>query len=77
VIAFVPNPSHTANALLIEGTNSEATNAAGDFVTSEQSMQNFLSKLPGRRFTYFELLLRTSRVAGTPLQAEIVAYRTY
>ena len=77
VIAFVPNPSHTANALLIEGTNSEATNAAGDFVTSEQSMQNFRSKLPGTRFTYFELLLRTSRVAGTPLQAEIVAYRTY
>lgn len=77
VIAFLPNPSHTANALIIEGTNSEATNAAGDFVTSEQSMQNFLSKLPGKNFPYFELLLRTSRVAGTPLQAEIVGYRTY
>lgn len=77
VIAFVPNPSHTASALLIEGTNSEATNAAGDFITSEQSMQNFLSKLPAGKFTYFELLLRTSRVAGTPLRAEIVAYRTH
>jgi hypothetical protein len=77
VIAFVPNPSHTANALLIEGTNSEATNAAGDFITSEQSMQNLLSKLPDKTFPYFELLLRTSRVAGTPLQEEIVAYRTH
>lgn len=77
VIAYLPNPSHTANGLIIEGTNSEATNAAGDFITSEQSMESFLSRLPGRKFPYFELLLRTSRVAGTPLQAEIVAYRTY
>lgn len=77
VVAYLPNPSHTANGLIIEGTNSEATNAAGDFITSEQSMQDFRSKLPGQKFPYFELLLRTSRVAGTPLKAEIVTYRTY
>ena len=40
-------------------------------------MQNLLSKLPDKTFPYFELLLRTSRVAGTPLQEEIVAYRTH
>lgn len=77
VIAYLPNPSHTGNALIVEGTNSEATNAAGDFLTSEPSMQSFLSKFPGRKIPYFEVLLKTSRVAGTPLQAEIVAYRTY
>lgn len=77
VIAFLPNPSHTANGLILEGTNSEATNAAGDFITSEQAMQNFLGKLPGGKFTYFELLLRTTRVAGTPMQAEIVAFRAH
>jgi hypothetical protein len=77
VIAFLPNPSKTASALIIEGTNSEATDAAGDFVTSSDSMQNFLEKLPGKKFTYFELLLRTNRVAGTPLKAEMVAFRAY
>lgn len=77
VIAYVPNPSHSGNALIVEGTNSEATNAAGDFLTSESSMQNFLAKFSGKKIPYFELLLKTSRVAGTPLQAEVVAYRTY
>lgn len=77
VIAYLPNPSKTASALIIEGTNSEATDAAGDFVTSGDSMQGFLEKLPGKKLTYFELLLRTNRVAGTPLKAEMVAYRTY
>jgi hypothetical protein len=77
VIAFLPNPSKTASALIIEGTNSEATDAAGDFVTSGDSMESFLEKLPGRKFTYFELLLRTNRVAGTPLKAEMVAFRAY
>jgi len=77
VIAYLPNPSKTANALLIEGTNSEATDAAGDFVTSGESMQSFLDKLPGKKFSHFELLLRTSRVAGTPLKAEILAWRAH
>lgn len=77
VIAYLPNHSHTANGLIIEATNSEAAKAAGDFITSEPEMQNFRSKFPGRKFPYFELLLRTSRVAGSPLKAEIVAFRTY
>lgn len=77
VIAFLPNPSKTANALIIEGTNSEATDAAGDFVTTDDSMQSFLEKLPGKKFSHFELLLRTSRVAGTPLKAEILAFRIH
>lgn len=77
VIAFLPNPSRTANTVIIEGTNSEATDAAGDFVTSDESMRSFLDKLPGKKFSYFELLLRTSRVAGTPLKAEILAFRVH
>jgi len=77
VIAFLPNPSHTGNALIIEGTNAEATNAAGEFVTSEETMSNFLKKLPGTRIPFFEILLRTSRMSGTPMHAEVVAYRTY
>lgn len=77
VIAYLPNPSHTANALIIEGTNSESTEAAGDFLTSDSALQSFLNKLGTRQVPYFELLLKTSRVAATPLQAQIVTYRTY
>lgn len=77
VIAYLPNPSRTGSALIIEGTNAEATNAAGDFVTSEEAMSNFLRKLPGTRIPYFEILLKTSRMSGTPFHAEVVAYRTY
>lgn len=77
VIAYLPNPSRTGNALIIEGTNAEATNAAGDFMTSERAMSNFLKKLPGNRIPFFEILLRTTRMSGTPLHAEVVAYRTY
>ncbi len=77
VIAYLPNPSHTGSALIIEGTNAVATSAAGEFVTSEGAMSNFLKKLPGNKIPYFEILLKTSRMSGTPLQAEIVAYRTH
>jgi hypothetical protein len=77
VIAYLPNPSRTGSALIIEGTNAEATNAAGEFVTSEETMSNFLKKLPGNKIPYFEILLKTARMSGTPFQAEVVAYRTY
>ena len=77
VIAYLPNPSRTGSALIIEGTNAEATNAAGEFVTSEEAMSNFLKKLPGNKIPYFEILLKTARMSGTPLQAEVVAFRTY
>ncbi|MGD0740588.1 MAG: hypothetical protein ABR957_13400 [Terracidiphilus sp.] len=77
VIAYLPNPSRTGSALIIEGTNAEATNAAGEFVTSEAAMSNFFKKFPGTGVPFFEILLKTSRMSGTPLQAEVVAYRTY
>jgi hypothetical protein len=77
VIAYLPNPSRTGSALIIEGTNAEATNAAGEFVTSEEAMSNFLRKLSGTGIPFFEILLKTSRMNGTPLHAEVVAYRTY
>jgi len=77
VIAYLPNPTHTANALIIAGTTSEATNAAGDFLISESSMSNFLQKIHAKQFPYFEILLKTARLSGTPISAEVIAYRTY
>jgi hypothetical protein len=77
VIAYLPNPSHTAKSLIIEGTNSQATNAAGEFITSEEAMESFREKFPEKQFTYFEVLLKTTRLNDTPFKAEIVAYRIH
>jgi hypothetical protein len=77
VIAYLPNPSHTSNTLIIEGTNSQATDAAGEFVTSEESMESFRNRIATRRFTYFEILLKTTRLNNTPFKAEIITYRVY
>lgn len=77
IIAYLPNPTHTADALIIAGTNSQATDAAGEFLTSELSMERWLQKLHTTHIPYFEVLVKTTRLRGTPLGAEIVAYRTF
>jgi hypothetical protein len=77
IIAYLPNPSHTADALIIAGSNSQATDAAGEFLTSEDSMERLLKRFPSGQVPYFEVLLKTTRLNGTPFSAEIVTSRTY
>ncbi len=77
VIAYLPNPSHTGHALLVAGTDSDATGAAASFLTSEDSMSKLRTALHVDRFPYFEVLLKISRVSGTFFGAEPIAYRTY
>jgi len=77
VVAYLPTPDHNGKALIVEGTDSQATNVAGDFITSEESLSSLFKNMPTGKCPYFEVLLRTKRVSGTPLRAEIVAYRTY
>jgi len=77
VVAYLPNPSHTGNAIIFAGTDSEATGAAAEFLTSEDELENFRKTLHASHFPYFEALLRTSQLNGTPLHAELVAYRSY
>lgn len=77
VVSYLPTPSHSGDALIIEGTNSQATNAAGDFITSEGSLHELFKKLPPGKLPYFEVLLRTTRVSGTPLRAEVIGYRVF
>src|SRR5216683_737818 len=77
IVAFLPNVGQTGNALIIEGTDSQATEAAGEFVTSEESMAALKRQLNSKTFPYFELLLKTSRLSGTPFTAQIVTLRTY
>lgn len=77
VAAYLPNPDRNGKVLLIEGTTSESTEAAGDFLLSESELAGFQKMLHVSNLPYFEVLLRTSQVRGTPLSSSIVAYRTY
>jgi hypothetical protein len=76
VVAFLPNIGQTGNALIIEGSDSQATEAAGEFVTDEESMASLKRLLHSKAFPYFQLLLKTSRLSGTPFTSQIVTLRT-
>jgi hypothetical protein len=63
--------------VLLEGTDAVSSEAAGDFLLSENQLSDFRKMLHVTRFPYFEVLLKISEVRGTPLTAKIEAYRTY
>jgi hypothetical protein len=75
VIVFLPNPTKTGNTLILAGTDSQATEAGGDFLTSEEDLERLQVLLQQKAFPYFQILLRISRFNGTPLGSEIVSYR--
>jgi hypothetical protein len=77
VIAYLPNPSHTGNIIILAGTDSDATGAAAAFLTSEDQMEKLRTTFHATRFPYFEALLKTSRLSGTFFNAELLAYRAY
>jgi hypothetical protein len=77
VVAYLPNPDRNGNVLLIEGTGAEATEAAGNFLLSENQLSSFKNTLHVDRFPYFEVLLKVSSVQGTPLTSTVQAYRVY
>lgn len=45
VAAYMPSSDRNRQVLLIEGTNAEATEAAGDFLLSEDQLSNFKKML--------------------------------
>jgi hypothetical protein len=76
VVAFLPDLSKNGNALIIAGTDSQATRAAGEFVTSDDLLDALRKKLGANdRFPYFEVLLHNLQIKGTPLRSEILAVR--
>jgi hypothetical protein len=77
VIAYLPGLSAQSRTLIIEGSDSQATGAAGDFITSADSMRQLEQKLSGDKVPFFETLIRTVQLSGTPLHGEIIAFRVY
>lgn len=76
-IAFMPNLSQTGSVIILAGTDSDATDAAAAFLTSEEHLEKLQKTLNVERFPYFEVLLKTSRLSGTFFDAEPIAYRAY
>jgi hypothetical protein len=77
VVSYMPKPDRSGIVLLVEGTNAEATEAAGDFLLSEDELAGFKRMLHVSTLPYFQVLLKVSSVRGTPLAATVEAYRTY
>lgn len=76
VVALLPNPGGTGTTLLIAGTDSQATEAAGDFITSERSLQELIHQTGTSNLSRLQLLMRTERMRGTPMSARVVSFRT-
>jgi hypothetical protein len=76
VVAYLPNEAG-GKVLIVAGTGSEATEGAGEFLTSEDQLAAFQRLLHVTQLPYFEVLLKTTHLNGTPMNATVIAYRTY
>ena len=77
VVAYLPKPSHNGNMIILAGTDSDATGAAAEFLTSEEQLKKFRDTLRVQKFPYFEVLIETSCLSGASFNSEILAHRTY
>jgi hypothetical protein len=75
VVAFVPNLSEHRYTLIIAGTDSQGTRAAGEFITSSEGIEAIRQRLPAAKYPYFEILLSSSRLEGTTLNTSIQVFR--
>jgi hypothetical protein len=75
VVSFLPNLGDRRYVLIISGVDSQATRAAGEFITSPEGLAQIRRKMPTGHFPFFELVLASSRRVGTTLHTEIVASR--
>jgi hypothetical protein len=78
-IALVPNTSGNGVVLVLSGINMEATEAAGELVTSPEFPAVLTGLLKSRAgqppASYIEILLQAKAMAGTTQSSKIVAHR--
>ncbi len=77
IVAAVPNLDGTGHALLIAGTNMQATEAAGEFLTNPGRFDAFLREinwLPDSKLPVFEVVLKLVTMGGSSVANEIIAY---
>jgi hypothetical protein len=75
VVSYIPNPNSTGEVLLLTGSDSDATAAAAEFITSESSIEQLQQKFGQSQLPHFELVLRTTRLNGTSFNSVIVTSR--
>jgi len=76
IIGFVGNPGQTGDALLLAGSNAEATEAAGRLATNLPLLASTLKNCgvnPQGTQRHFEVLLKVATMAGSPNTFEVVA----
>jgi hypothetical protein len=78
LIAMVPNTTGTGKVVLIAGLSMEATEACGDFVLRRETRGALLRALgvaSEAELDRFEVVVRTTAVAGTGRTAQVIASR--
>lgn len=83
VVALLPTPSRTGAVLILQGDNAISTEAAGEFICSEEHLGSFFTQIgypyqsPDRPAPpWFEVLLQTEQLQGATRSFRIVGYRT-
>jgi hypothetical protein len=76
-IALLPSAGGLRKVLLLQGTDMEATEAAGDIVANEDELGKLLARVAPNTSVvpFFEALYETHRLAGAPRQAQLLAVR--
>lgn len=79
LITYLPNLRRTGNVLILEGTSSAGTEAAGDFITGPKavSLLRLDLRLPQKdaAMPYFQLLIKTTSMENTPNKLQVIASR--
>jgi hypothetical protein len=78
VLALLPNLSSSGYVLIIEGTNMEGTEAAGEFAADSARISKALEGIglaSESQPRAFELFLRVDATGGTSSHAEVIAFR--
>ncbi|MBN9659683.1 MAG: hypothetical protein J0H49_15980 [Acidobacteria bacterium] len=78
IVALTPNLANKGPMLLIAGTNANATQAAGEFLTDLPLLRSELARLgilTGRKARRMELLLRVDCMNSGASRSEVIAHR--
>lgn len=77
LIALVPNLTGKAKVLIIAGTSTEATEAAGEFVVNLNELSAALKSqgIQDPHPQHLEFLIKTSFVSGSAAKSEVIASR--
>jgi hypothetical protein len=77
-VAFLHMLHQSGHVLLVGGTNSQATEATGEFITDVARLRDFLGRIglaSGGPVRSFEILLKVGHTNGAPVECEPVAHR--